>query len=309
MSDVLLKVEGLKCYKDKSLILDGVNFKIEEGESISLFGRCGSGKTTIALAIMGLISYSPGHIEGKIEFQGKAILNERIMDKRLYNEIRGKKIFLVMQNAKSKLNPFWKVKSQVEEVYFLNHRNKDMKDKVVEEVFERLHLKNRMTYYPHQLSGGECQRVLLAMGIISSPNLLIIDEPTVGIDPPLMEEVIKLLKEYKEKHSLLIISHDIRIISDENLADKVVVICNGQDIETGLTKDIMNSPKHPYTVRLLRINKISQNGSLPVMEEDNNPSHYGCKFYSNCESKTQECKEKKVIPLKDNSNHQVRCLL
>ncbi len=336
IKDTLLKIEGLKVYaggnREFLRIVNDVSFEIKDGEVLALFGECGSGKTTIAHSIIGIINYIPGIIGGKIFLKGENLLegldkvclvsnNGSVLEikkeikrwRKEYEErmrrIRGKKLFLVMQGASSSLNPFWNIREQVE-MYSVNKSK-------VEGIFRRLKIANRMQHYPNQLSGGECQRALLAKILISQADLLIIDEPTVGIDEELMEEIIKLFIEYKNgkfgdnsAYSMLLISHDLQVIKE--LADKIVVICGGRVVELGDKEEVIKNPRHPYTKRLIESNEVPTNkneplpvikGFIPLVYKE----YKGCMFCSRCEVKGEICsfQEPELIDL--GKNHIVRC--
>lgn len=262
--NLLLKIENLMTYathNGESLkIVDGLSFEIKKNEVVALFGKCGCGKTTTAHSIMGVVRYKPGVIAGTISFKGKVLMKNGKYDETQMKEVRGKKLFLVMQGAKSNLNPFWNIKKQIKYV-----SKKRMEE--VEDILQKLCLGNMMKRIPDKLSGGECQRALLAMGLTSQSDLLIIDEPTVGIDEDLSKEVINLLREYKKgnggnnsNRSLLLISHDLKII--EELADRIVVMRNGKIVETGDKETILKKPQYSYTKEL-----ISTLSVVPVKEE------------------------------------------
>lgn len=292
--EVLLKIKDLKTYAENNgrflRIVDGVSFDIKENEVVALFGECGCGKTTTASSIMGIVRYMPGVVGGEIYLKCMGNLLEGLDKSKNMNrwkkeyerrmeKVRGRKLFLVMQGAKSSLNPFWTARRQVEKVS--NSGN-------VEDIFEKLCIGGKMERFPHQLSGGECQRVLLAMALATQPELLIIDEPTVGIDEELMKEIIDLLIEYKKQHSILLISHDIKVV--QNLADRVVVMCRrGRIVESGNKDEIIYTPKHPYTKMLIESFKIPENKDEPLstitlLDKGNN----GCRFYSRCEEDVKD---------------------
>ncbi len=332
MTQTLLEIRDLKTYAEYNgrflRIVDGISFDIRKGEIVALFGECGCGKTTTAYSIMGGIKYMPGVIEGKIYLEGENLLEslsticslenkdgrlEIKKDVRRWNkvyrermrEVRGKRLFLVMQGAKSNLNPYWKVRKQVEAISGLNH---------VADVFESMHLKNKMSHYPHQLSGGECQRVLLAMAFVSQAELLIIDEPTVGIDVLLKEEITQLLKKYcdnVDKQSILLISHDLDLIKE--IADRIVVMCSGKIVEAGNKDSIINTPKHPYTKMLIEsfnIPKEANNlltvikGSTPLLDRE----YTECRFFSRCEKKDESvCSFQQPNIIDTGDAHFVRC--
>lgn len=340
----LLKIKDLKVYiKDEKArllrIVDGVSFEVKENEAVGLFGECGCGKTTTINAIMGLINGIPGVINGEIWFEKTNLLDklnkiccvekkdckliikkdvkewQKIYDQQMV-KIRGNKIFLVRQGAKSNLNPFWKIKHQVAEIGKKNGIK-------IDTIFEKLEIKDKIEHYPHQLSGGECQRVLLTMGFASGAKLLAVDEPTVGIDEKLRTKIIELFREYKDKedkedksgetsscYSLLIISHDLQIIKE--IVDKVVVMCSGEVVETGSKNEVIYHPKHPYTKILIESYSISsvKAKSLPTIKGLSHSLYeksQGCRFYIRCgnKHKNKNCSSKE--PNITGNTHTVRC--
>lgn len=308
--NTLLKIEDLKTYVTDNgrllRIVDGVSFDIREGEVVALFGECGCGKTTTAFSIVGAIRDIPGVVGGNIYLQGAgSLLKNGKYDKEKMENARGKGVFLVMQGAKSSLNPFWQIKRQVGYV---------SKNKEVKNILEKLCLGDKIEQFPHKLSGGECQRALLAMGLLSLSKLLIIDEPTVGIDEKLGDKIIELLKEYKEDRSgcnsnraILLISHDLEII--KKLADRIVVMCSGRIVEEGNKEEIINNPRHPYTERLIKSFQISTKEVLPVINGVPQlfyEEYKGCRFYSRCEVGEEKCLLSEP-GMSGNDSHWVRC--
>lgn len=347
MDNLLLEVKDLKTYfydenRRRFLrVVDGVSFDIKRGETVALFGESGSGKTRIAYSIMGLVPHTPGIIDGEIWFEGENLLkglreicyiedgNSSLKIKKdvhkwikqfKYEEkmkkIRGRKISLVMQGARSALNPFQIVRKQIEEVYLLNNnKNKSIMNQEINKMLTKLHIRGKADEFPHNLSGGMCQRVVIAIALAAYPKLLIADEPTTGIDPPLMIKIIELFKEFKETNtdsSLLLISHDLEAV--KKLADRIVIICGGRVVESGKI-DIVKSDevaKHPYTKKLLQAHRSKAIDEdklffMPGIVPDPSSLIQGCKFYQRCEFKQDECAkiEPELLPV--NEHHSVAC--
>ncbi|MDI6780877.1 MAG: ABC transporter ATP-binding protein [bacterium] len=326
----LLEVKNLKTYfynhdrRQFVRVVDGVGFDIDCSGTVAFFGESGSGKTQIACSLMGLIPHSPGIVDGQIWFEGRNLLegldeicrieeNRVIKDTHAWNkrfgyekkmkEIRGKRMSLIMQGAKSALNPFQRIESQVKEACLLSGREDKEADEMVAHLFDRLGLYDRMGYYPHQLSGGTCQRVVMAMSLASSPSLIIADEPTTGLDFPLRVKIVELFEEIKGKVSLLLITHEIEIV--RRLAERIVIIYAGRVIETG-SKEVISNPAHPYTKKLvLELGHDSMDVQSLTPELVNLPA--GCKFYDRCEMRKNMCKISEPELKEIAAGHMVRC--
>ena len=253
----ILEVKDLKVYFDTPAgvvkAVDGVSFNIEKGEVFGIVGESGSGKTLTALSILKLISW-PGNIAGgSVMFNGLDILK---LDEKNLRGIRGSKISIVFQEPASSFNPVFTIGEQITEA-IINHQGVDG-DKAKYLALEYLnkvhiHEAERIFYdYPHQLSGGTKQRAMIAMALVNSPELVILDEPTTALDVTIQEQVLDLLQEIikKEKLSILFISHDFGIVS--KMCDHVAVMRKGSIVETGDTKQVLNYPKNGYTVSLLK---------------------------------------------------------
>jgi peptide/nickel transport system ATP-binding protein len=292
----LLKINGLKCHyqTDNNTVkaVDGVSFEIEEGEILGIVGESGSGKTTAALSIMGLLPENTA-ITGEITYKDNVIssLSESEMDR-----FRWKDIAIVFQNGIEVLNPVMKVGVQVMEP-MLKHLDisPDEARSKCEYLFRTVHLEPKwMDSYPHQLSGGMRQRVLLAMALSCNPKLLILDEVTSALDAFTRKEIRDLLVELQKKngYTMLMISHDITFVS--SVASKVAVMYLGRVVETGPVKDILVSPRHPYTRGLVHstpdIFVYKDLWGIPG-DISAGTQFNGCPFFSRCNQKTNKCNE------------------
>ena len=341
MKAPILKIEDLRTYfysKSKQAFIrsvDGVSFKITKGETLGVVGESGSGKSITALSIMGLVSAGPGIITGKIGFKSdrvqKNILQDlddyvtltreggRIMgvqkdeegwqelSERRMAKVRGKEISMIFQNPKQSLNPFMTVGRQITEAIQLHTSIKEepaAKERAIEWL-DRVKIDSprlRFDNYPYGLSGGMCQRAMIAMALSCEPSLLIADEPTTGLDATIQSKIVDLLAELKAELGIttMLISHDISIIS--RLSDTVAVMYGGTVVETGPAKSILakgDDQKHPYTSALLTSIPSAENikgkGYLQAIEGDvldtiNIPA--GCRFYGRCRRVTDKIKEK-----------------
>jgi ABC-type dipeptide/oligopeptide/nickel transport system ATPase component len=251
----LLEIKNLEInFKDKQAV-KGINLDINKGEIVGLVGESGCGKSVTSMSIMGLLNGN--NISGEIVFDGKDILSLKGKELRT---IRGNDISMIFQNTMSSLNPTMKIGKQISEVLKI-HSNKSKKE-IKEEVLrtlEKVELKNVeeiYNSYPHQLSGGMRQRVMIAMAIINKPKLIIADEPTTALDVIIQKQILDLLKSISQEYntSILFISHDLSVVS--NICDRINVMYDGEIVETGTTEDIFYNTKHDYTKQL--INAIPQ---------------------------------------------------
>ena len=362
MTAPLLKIEDLRTYfysKSKQAFIrsvDGVSLEIAKGETLGVVGESGSGKSITALSVMGLLSAGPGVITGKIGFasdrmqqdilqglEGYVTLtreNGRIMAVRKneagwqeLNEgrmakLRGKEISMIFQNPKQSMNPFMTVGRQITEAVRLHTAVQDeaaAKDRAIEWL-DRVKIDTpRLRYdnHPYGLSGGMCQRAMIAMALSCEPSLLIADEPTTGLDATIQSKIVDLLAELKAELGIttMLISHDISIIS--RLSDTVAVMYGGTVVESGPAKEILSKRmegKHPYTAALLAsipsAENMSEKGDLPAIEGDvldtiNIPA--GCRFYGRCNRVTEQLRERCERQEPDlreiGTGHKTRCWL
>jgi oligopeptide/dipeptide ABC transporter ATP-binding protein len=357
-----LKIEDLRTYfysRDKQAFIrsvDGVNLEIAKGETLGVVGESGSGKSITALSVLGLISAGPGVISGKIGFKSDRIQKNLLQDlgdfvklttkdgkimavskdvvgwqrntERVMNKLRGKEIAMIFQNPKSSLNPFTPVGKQITEAIQLHTSIKtepEAKERALAWL-DRVKIDSprlRFDNYPHGLSGGMCQRAMIAMALACEPSLLIADELTTGLDATIQSMIVDLLVELKSQLGIttMLISHDISIIS--RLSDSVAVMYGGTVFEYGPTKDLLSTAvasKHPYTSALLASvpseQSIREKGYLQAIEGDvldtiNIPE--GCRFYGRCNQVTEKIREKCERHEPDlrevGSGHKVRCWL
>jgi len=358
----VLKIEDLRTYfysRSKQAFIrsvDGVSLEIAKGETLGVVGESGSGKSITALSVMGLISAGPGVINGKIWFKSDRIQKNLLEDledfvklktrdgkimevskdvegwerktERVMEKLRGRDIAMIFQNPKSSLNPFMPVGRQITEAIQL-HTSIKAEPEARERALawlDRVKIDSprlRFDNYPYGLSGGMCQRTMIAMALACEPSLLIADEPTTGLDATIQSKIVDLLAELKSELGIttMLISHDISIIS--RLSDSVVVMYGGTVCDYGPTKEILSKgveSKHPYTSALLssipNAQDIKEKGYLQAIEGDvldtiNIPE--GCRFYSRCNRVTEKIREKCARHEPDlreiASRHKVRCWL
>ena len=297
MVERLLEVKGLKTYffTDEGVVraVDGIDLYINKGETLGIVGESGSGKTVTALSIMRLIPTPPGRIvEGVITYNGKNLIE---LPPAQMRKIRGKEISMIFQEPMTSLNPVFTVGEQIAEAVRLHEGlgRRDAMDKTVE-MLKLVHIPNaerRVKEYPHQLSGGMRQRVMIAMALSCNPNLLIADEPTTALDVTIQAQILELLNELKAKlgMAIMLITHDMGVIAET--AQRVAVMYGAQIVEEAAVGELFKEPLHPYTQGLLRsIPRIDLAatrrqkleaipGTVPTLRGDIKP---GCRFAPRC---------------------------
>ncbi|MFI6145060.1 ABC transporter ATP-binding protein [Streptomyces sp. NPDC051109] len=243
--------------------VNGVNYSVEEGETLAVLGESGSGKSVTAQAVMGILDVPPGRIAGgEILFKGKDLLKMKEEERR---RIRGAEMAMIFQDALSSLNPVLSVGAQLGEMYEV-HRGmsrKDAKARAVE-LMDRVRIpaaRQRVGDYPHQFSGGMRQRIMIAMALALEPSLIIADEPTTALDVTVQAQVMDLLAELQRELNmgLILITHDLGVVAD--VADKIAVMYAGRIVEAAPVHEIYAAPAHPYTRGLLdSIPRLDQKG-------------------------------------------------
>jgi len=317
-NNTLLDVRSLQVsfFTDEGEVhaVDGVSFTIQRGETLALVGESGCGKSVTALSLAKLVATPPGIYKGgEILLEGEDVLK---MDKERLRSIRGANISYVFQEPATSLNPVFRVGYQIKEVLKL-HRPNVATDTEVARLLKLVNISDperRMRDYPHQLSGGMQQRVMIAMALACNPALLVADEPTTALDVTIQAQILDLLKDLKKKigMSILLITHNLGIVGD--LADNVAVMYAGRIVEYAPAAPLLKRPLHPYTAALMRsipmlgahaerLQAIA--GSVP------NPARLpaGCKFAVRCDRAQNDCTLNPEPPLAeavDNTRH-VRC--
>ncbi|MBQ8930498.1 MAG: ABC transporter ATP-binding protein [Oscillospiraceae bacterium] len=313
---VEIKDLHVEFHSDDAIVhaVNGVNLTIREGETLGLVGETGAGKTTIARAILGIVAKPQGHItSGEILFDGEDILKYPEKEMR---DLRGNQIAMIFQDPMTALNPIERVGDQIEEAIGLH--NKITHADAIERAMQMLELvgipRERYFEYPHQFSGGMKQRVVIAMALACNPKLLLADEPTTALDVTIQAQVLKMMKELKEKlnTAVLMITHDLGVVA--SICQKVAVIYAGEIVEYGTLEQIFDHPTHPYTIGLF--------GSLPKLDStekrlkpikgmmpDPTLQIQGCKFAERCEHATEACRAKKPEIYTTQDGHQIRCVL
>mgnify|MGYP002740976953 CR=1 FL=1 len=292
--------------------VDRISYQVNQGEVLGIVGESGSGKSVSSLAVMGLIDF-PGRVSAKgLEFEGKDLLSLPPKEKR---ELVGADIAMIFQDPMTSLNPAYTVGFQIMEALKTHEggTKKARKDRTL----ELLRLvgipdpESRIDVYPHQLSGGMSQRVMIAMAIACKPRLLIADEPTTALDVTIQAQIVDLLLELQQKEcmSLILITHDLALVAEA--AHRIIVMYAGQVVEEGRAEDIFREPKHPYTQALLRSLPEFAEGksrlqSLPGVVPGKYDRPQGCLLNPRCPYATDLCRS--VEPeLRQVGNRQVKC--
>ncbi|KOA20370.1 oligopeptide transport ATP-binding protein OppD [Clostridium homopropionicum DSM 5847] len=315
---MLLDVKNLKTqFKTKNGVVNavnGVSFSVEEGEVVAIVGESGSGKSVTSLSIMRLID-RPGEITGgEIIFEGEDLLKK---SKKEMQNIRGNKISMIFQEPMTSLNPVYTIEKQLCET-LIRHKNLSKKD-AAQEAVKLLELvgipspEKRVKEYPHQMSGGMRQRIMIAMALACSPKLLIADEPTTALDVTIQAQILDLMLNLKDKFgtSILLITHDLGVVAET--ADKVVVMYCGEAVEKSSVNELFAKPLHPYTEGLLMsIPKIDDEKNRLFMIDGVVPNPLdlpeGCAFSTRCVKCFDRCRKEKPQLVKV-GDREVRCFL
>ena len=337
MMEALVAVKNLSIgiHRGKNLYssVEDISFNIYPGEILGIAGESGSGKSLTALSIPGLLGDNKEITGGSIIYNSgsspnKASKNLHSLAEEEFHHIRGKEISIVFQEALSSLNPLMKVKDQIAENLLLHNsdkpgriKRKEYREKVyfhVKELLEELKFdepEKIMETYPHRLSGGMCQRIMIALAVINKPRLLIADEPTTALDRITQEEIINLLKKINQYFgtSILFISHDLELV--RKLCSRILIMYSGRILEEGNTGEVFFNPAHEYTKGLLGSIPRKENrgndlkgipGRIPSLEEGR---PLGCPFHPRCKKSVPACMERFPVPKEVSETHTSRCIL
>lgn len=316
--DVFLSVRDLTVEyvtsEETVYAVNHVSFDLEKGRTLGLVGETGAGKTSIANSILSILPIPPAVVRsGEILLEGQDLL--KLKEKEMYN-IRGNKITMIFQDPMTALNPTMRIGDQIDEVIRL-HSNLSPQEsrKRAEEMLEMVGIPaSRYVEYPNQFSGGMKQRVVIAIALACTPDLLLADEPTTALDVTIQAQVLDLIRELNRAKgtSMILITHDLGVVAE--MCDDVAVVYAGEIIENGTLRDIFKDPRHPYTLGLF--------GSIPRIDDETDRLHpveglppdpsdlpKGCKFSPRCPKATDACRQGDVDLVEVSEGHFVRCLL
>ena len=271
--------------------LEDVSFEIDKGESIGIAGESACGKSTLGLSLIRMISNGKIY-SGKITFDGKSLLN--MPDSDFDKNIRWKEISMVFQGAMNSLDPVFSIQEQFVEILKQHNFEGNSKQSITQSLNSVNLDESVLKKFPHELSGGMKQRVIIAMALILKPKFVIADEPTTALDVLIQAQIVNLFKKLKKDgQSFMIISHDLAVLSE--VAEKIGIMYGGRMVEYGDSKEIFLEPKHPYTKGLLESIPVLSKETKPKFIPGNppnlvNPSE-GCKFYDRCPEAMDKCKK------------------
>ena len=292
-----------------------VSFSLQKGETLCIVGESGCGKSITSLSVIGLLPSNGKITSGEILYEGNPIHN---LPQEKMRKIRGNKISMIFQEPMTALNPVLTIGYQIREPLMIHHGlSKSKATKQGIELLKQVGIpypEKRMNQYPHELSGGMRQRVMIAIALSCNPGLLIADEPTTALDVTIQAQILDLIKALKEKYNMgvMMITHDMGVVAE--VADRVMVMYAGKKVEEGTVEEIFNNPKHPYTIGLLNsvpnvddpdFELESIPGSLPSLNEQIT----GCRFHTRCQFATDICRTKEPTVYEVSASHKVSCWL
>lgn len=317
-AQALLHIENLKTVissKDGKLVpVDGVDITIPKGKTVGIVGESGCGKSMTAMSVMGLLPNTTHIEEGKILFQDMDLTK---LNPKELRKITGDKISIIFQEPMTSLNPVIQVGKQVREAILLHEKvsKEEAKQRVIE-IFRQVGIpepERRYNAYPHQLSGGLRQRVMIGMAMVCNPDLLIADEPTTALDVTIEAQILHLMRQLQKDKgtSIMMITHNLGVVAE--ICDQVYVMYAGKVVESAEVHELFQNPKHPYTQGLLgalpkmdsrqRLNSID--GMVPTLKD----MPTGCRFAPRCPMATQKCREEQPALVDVTAGHQVRCFM
>lgn len=297
-------------------VVDNLSFQLEKGKTLAIVGESGSGKTMAAFSLMRILPTPPAlPSEGEVLYHGKNLLK---VSEKVMREIRGNRVAMIFQNPMSSLNPVYTIGFQLEEVLetHLHLYGDEAKLRIIEALHD-MRIKDpekRINDYPHQFSGGERQRIMIAMALLCHPDILIADEPTTALDVTIQLQVLQIMKELQRKKgmAILLITHDMGVVS--HMADDVVVMYATQAVEEASLNQLLIHPAHPYTMGLLasQPNKYPPKAKIQMIKGSVPPltnMPEGCHFHTRCPYVMDVCKQGEVPNFDVEERHQALCWL
>ncbi|MBG0786815.1 MAG: ABC transporter ATP-binding protein [Anaerolineaceae bacterium] len=318
MSETIFEAKNLSVrYVTKDLgtcyAVNDVSISLNKGQTLGLVGETGAGKTTFAKSILRILPVPQGRVtDGTVLFNGEDLYQKSDQEMR---KIRGKKISMIFQDPMTALNPIDTVGDQIAEVlrlhFKINRKDAELRSA---EILEMVGIQGeRRIEYPHQFSGGMKQRVVIAMALACSPELLIADEPTTALDVTIQAQVLDMMNDLKQEigTSMILITHDLGVVAE--MCDEVAVIYAGEIVESGSARDIFKHMSHPYTIGLFESlpdlnSKSKRLNSIPGLMPNPNHLPVGCKFAPRCSHSVEECTSAAIPLIEISENHYCRCL-
>jgi oligopeptide transport system ATP-binding protein len=315
----LLEVKDLhvafQTQKQKVHAVRGVSFYIKQGERLGIVGESGSGKSATAKALVKLLPSHTSSISGEVRFNDSNLVN---FSEKEMQRVRGKEIGMIFQDPMTSLNPTIKIGKQIIEG-FRRHQPKISIDAAYAYAIQMLELvgipeaASRIEEYPHTLSGGMRQRVMIALALASKPKLLLADEPTTSLDVTIQAQILDLMKQLQKKTdtSILLITHDLSVVA--NFCDRVLVMYAGKIVESATVEELFSNPKHPYTERLLQsIPRLNMSADLPLIPIEGSPPDLfdppaGCGFCPRCPYAMRICQEQTPPAFQVGDDHKSAC--
>lgn len=298
-------------------VVKGLDFHVALGETVCIVGESGCGKSMTSLALMGLLPKSGVRTANRLDFAGKDI---SAADSRVMSQLRGNRMSMIFQEPMTTLNPVYTIGDQLTEPLFRHQRiSRKEAYQQAEAILERVGIsgaRRRLGQYPHQLSGGLRQRIVIAMALICRPDLVIADEPTTALDVTIQAQILNLLKDLQTEFGMgmLFITHDLGLVS--RIADRVLVMYAGKIVESGSVRDIFVNPRHPYTQGLLRCIPVpgqtepgARLGAIPGVVPSLFDELRGCGFKSRCPRAMAACGEGEILLKESDPAHFDRCIL
>ncbi|MBE4910575.1 ABC transporter ATP-binding protein [Bacillus luteolus] len=320
MSETILEIKDLETHfiTDDGVIpaVDKFSIRINEGEVLGIVGESGCGKSVTSLSIMGLIPTPPGKIAGgEILFNSKNLLE---LSEKEMRSLRGNEIAMIFQEPMTSLNPVYTIGDQIGEAFRFHKKVKKQESiKLAVDMLKKVGIPRAdqiVHEYPHQLSGGMRQRVMIAMAMACEPKLLIADEPTTALDVTIQAQILDLMKQLNKNKgtAIMLITHDLAVVAE--LCDRVVVMYGGKVVEEGDVRTIIKHPQHPYTKGLIRsLPKLHEKSgrlySIPGNVPKPGSIKMGCRFAPRCDEAIDICKEQDPELIEVAPGHKCRCLL
>ncbi|MDO4755239.1 MAG: ABC transporter ATP-binding protein [Parabacteroides sp.] len=294
--------------------VNDVSFSLDQGEVLAIVGESGSGKSVTSMSVMQLVAKGGKIVNGEIIFNGQDVAKASEKEMR---KIRGKEMSMIFQDPMTCLNPVFTIGNQMEEVLKLHYKEMTpaQRHSKLIEMLEKVGLSNpdqRLKQYPHELSGGMRQRIMIAMSLLCNPKLLIADEPTTALDVTIQAQIMDLMKELSKEYntSIILITHDLGVVA--GIANRVNVMYCGEIVESAPVKSLYYEPKHPYTWGLLKALprlglKENELQPIPGSTPDLLLEQKGCPFFDRCDHAMECCRDHKPPHFEVNKDHIVKC--